>query len=413
MQYLREKTYHLLRRSEGLFQTDMVYLTKGGFWLALGQVVSLVASLVLSIAFANLIDPEKYGNYKYVLSLAGIIGAFTFSGLGTVVMRALARQQEGTLRYAFKLSALWSIGTVIISAILGVYYLLHDNQFLGISLFIIGVTSPVIIAGALYQPFLLGRQDFRRAALFGILQNVLPTLSVLTALLLKAPLILLVAIYFLINAITIYNLYWRTQKLVTNNIIDPITNHLGKHLSIIGIISTIAGRLDSIIIFQLLGGAQLAIFSLATALPDMIRGSLKHVTSLATPKFAQKTKEEMKIAVWSKTRIVFLLTALSSIIYILTAPFIFKLLFPLYTDSILYSQVYSLTLMTSLLVASAYFDAQAAVKERYILNIVINGTAIITTIAGIYWFGLWGAILARLLTRIVNVSLSAILIARN
>ncbi len=413
MQNIRQKVYTTLRKSETFFETDMVYLAKGGFWLFSGQGISVMASMLLALAFANLIDPEKYGNYKYIMSLSAVIGTFTLSGLGTAVMRALARHYEGTLQYAFRLSLLWSIGMIAISGSGGIYYLLNDNQLLGLALFIIGVTSPVIIASALYQPFLLGKQDFKRAALYGIIQNVFPTLSVLIALLFQAPLLLLVGIYFSVNTLTLYTLYNKTKKLSINNEIDPVTKHLGKHLSVMGIISALAGKLDSILVFQLLGGTQLAIFSLATAIPDMIRGSLKHITSLATPKFANKTKAEMKTAVWSKTKMVFLLTALISITYIVTAPFIFQTFFPRYLTSIPYSQIYSLTLIASLLVSSAYFDSQVAVKERYILSIVINTTTIITTALGIFYLGLWGAVLAKLVTRIVNVSLSALLIARH
>ena len=373
----------------------------------------MVVSLVLAIAFANLIDPESYGNYKYVLSLAGIIGAFSLSELGTAVLRAIARGHEGTLRYAFRLSLFWSIGMIFISGIVGIYYLFNDNYFLGYSLLIIGATIPLISAGSLYRPFLVGKRAFKKLALYSIVQSIFPTLSVLGALLLKAPLLLLVATYFITNAIIIRLLYAKTKKLAQNTSIDPSTNKLGKHLSVMGVISAVAGKLDSILIFQLLGGAELAIFSLAITLPDIIRSSFKHITSLAVPKFSEKTKEEMKQAVWSKTKIVFIATGCIALVYIFLAPFIFDVLFPLYKASVPYSQVYALSLFTSLLLASAYFDSQIAIKERYILNIVINGTTIVSTIIGIYFFGIWGAIFARLIARAVNILLSSFLIYRH
>src|SRR3989338_3757032 len=99
MQRLRNSIYQILRRSEGILKTDMVYLVKGNSWLILSQVVSILASLAVDVAFANLITPEEYGNYKYVFSLAGIISAFTLSGLTVAVLRATARGHEGTLKY--------------------------------------------------------------------------------------------------------------------------------------------------------------------------------------------------------------------------------------------------------------------------------------------------------------------------
>src|SRR3990167_8528791 len=126
----RNALYNFLRWTETYTKTDMLYLTKGSFWLLSGQGIGMVVSLVLAIAFANLIDPESYGNYKYVLSLAGIIGAFSLSELGTAVLRAIARGHEGTLQHAYHLSILWSTGMVLISASGGGYYLFHGNYFL-------------------------------------------------------------------------------------------------------------------------------------------------------------------------------------------------------------------------------------------------------------------------------------------
>ena len=67
----------------------------------------------------------------------------------------------------------------------------------------------------------------------------------------------------------------------------------------------------------------------------------------------------------------------------------------------------------SFALASTYFDSQAAVKERYILNIVNNATKIGFTVLGIIFFGIWGAIAGRLLSRVCNIGLSAFFINRH
>ena len=72
---LQRRIYSLLRRSERFTRTDMVYLAKNGSWMVGAHVVSTVLGLGLTIAFANLVTPEVYGQYKYVISVAAIIGA--------------------------------------------------------------------------------------------------------------------------------------------------------------------------------------------------------------------------------------------------------------------------------------------------------------------------------------------------
>src|SRR3989344_7438871 len=125
MQNLRKPIYQLLRQSESFFKTDMVYLTKGNFWLFLGQAVAAVSSLVLAIAFANLVTPEEYGNYKYVFSVAGIINAFSLSGLGITVMRASSINHDGTLKHSFRQSLTWGVVMVTIAGIACAYYFIQ------------------------------------------------------------------------------------------------------------------------------------------------------------------------------------------------------------------------------------------------------------------------------------------------
>ncbi len=413
MDNLRSSVYGLLRSSERFFKTDMVYVGSGGFWLFFGQAVTVLASLGLAVAFANLVEPEKYGNYRYVLALASIIGAFTLTGLTTAVTRATARGHEGTLRYAFRLSMVWSIGMVFIALGASAYYFLRDNFFLSNALLIVGATAPIITAASLYRPFLMGKKAFKKAALFGIAQSLIPTLSVLLGVLLKWPLLILIALYFATSALAVSILYVHAKRFAQNDTVDPKTDFLGKHLSVIGIIGAVGERLDSILIFQLLGGTELAIFSLATTLPDTLRGSLKNVDALAMPKFVTKTKKEMKRAVWSKTTLIFLATLIVTTAYIAVAPTLFSILFPQYLQAIPYSQLYALILPMTFVLASAYFDAQAAVKERYILRIVNTITKITSVVIGIYFWGIWGAIIARIFSRAINAGLSVFFIARN
>lgn len=402
-----------LKWSERYIKTDMLYLTSGGFWLFFGQGVSTLAALLLAIAFANLIEPEKYGNYKYVLALASTIGALTLTGLTTAVTRATARGHEGTFPYAFRLSLTWSVAMILVALLGAGYYYINENMFLATSLLIIGATAPIIAATSLYRPFLVGRKNFKKASLFGILQSIVPTLSVLGGILLNLPLIGLVSIYFLSTTGVLLILFLHTKALVKNKTVDPITNFLGKHLSIMGVISTIGNRIDSILIFQLLGGAELAIYTLATTMPDTIRGSLKNIDALAMPKFANKERGELKRAVWSKTPLIFFATLLIAIAYALASPYIFEILFPKYIAAIPFTQMYAFAIPLSFALASAYFDSQAAVKERYILNISNAIFRIVTVVIGIYFFGIWGAIIARLVTRIFVVGLSAFFIARH
>lgn len=413
MEKMRARAYGFLRWTEKYLKTDMVYAASGGFWLFLGQALNALVALVLAVAFANLLEPEKYGNYKYVISLAGIIGALTLTGLGTAITRAVARGHDGVLVRSFRLSLLWSGGMIAIGALGGVYYLLNNNELLGYSLLLVGASSPIISASSLYRPFLIGKKEFKRATFYGLAQSSVPALVVLFGLVVKLPVLALIVMYFLANAVVIFHLYKKTSLLAENSDTDDDTERLGKHVSVMNVISTIAGKLDSILLFQFMGGAQLALFAFATAIPDHLRGTLKNVAALAVPKLANKEKNELKRTVFSKTILIFALTLVLVVLYIVAAPFIFRLFFPSYEEAIIYTQVYAITILLSLTLSSVYFDAQVAIKERYILNILSATTIIITTVSGVYFFGIWGAIFSRIIARLIIVSASALLIFKH
>ena len=109
MNQMKNWFYRFLKRTQKYTGTDNVYLAKGGFWLTLGQVVSMASAFLLAIAFANLLDPVTYGNYKYILSLLGLLGIFTLDGMRTAINQAVARDLEGSFYTGFKTKLKWGL----------------------------------------------------------------------------------------------------------------------------------------------------------------------------------------------------------------------------------------------------------------------------------------------------------------
>jgi len=60
---IKSKIYQYLRWSERYTKTGMVYVAEGGFWLILGQIVSVFSTLLLPIIFANLLPKESFKQY--------------------------------------------------------------------------------------------------------------------------------------------------------------------------------------------------------------------------------------------------------------------------------------------------------------------------------------------------------------
>src|SRR5665213_3415929 len=142
MDNLKERTVSLLRKSERIFKTDMVYLVKNGSWLGFAQVASTLLAFGMSLFFANVVSKDVYGNYKYIMAATGILGAVSLSGLGTVVTQGVAQGHDGVLKDAVRTSLRW--GTLIAGGaiIAALYYFHQGNSVLALSMLIAGATLP-------------------------------------------------------------------------------------------------------------------------------------------------------------------------------------------------------------------------------------------------------------------------------
>ncbi len=385
-------------------KTDMVYLAHGSFWSTLSQVVVSLSSLLLAIAFAHFVSKEAYGQYKYILSIASILGTFTLSGLGLATVQSISRGFEGTLQYAFwqniKWSALFFIGAVGSS----IYYFINENNTLGISLLVIGCLWPFFTSTNFYSSYLTAKKDFRRNAIyFDIIGNLFPYVCLFLTMTLTSDPVWLVITYIVSNLTIGIILYLRIVKIYKpNKEVDPEMLSYSKHLSFISILTGLSENIDKILIFHYVGATQLAIYSFAIAIPNQIKGPLKNLGLLILPKFTERTDREIRVGMKNKLMLLLVGSVLIITAYILTAPYIYNIFFPKYTDSIFYSQLFSLSLIYIISIpANTYLSAKKKIKEQYLNSISGAIIQIVLVFVGIVWGGLMGLIIARISTRFI------------
>ena len=82
---------------------------------------------------------------------------------------------------------------------------------------------------------------------------------------------------------------------------------------------------------------------------------------------------------------------------------LFHLLFPLYTDSIVYTQLFAVVMIfLPKNILALTFLSHVKIKENYIENILSNGSRILFCFILIPMWGLLGAIAAFLISQIVD-----------
>lgn len=403
--------YSLLRKSEKYTHTDMVYMAKGGFWLTFGQAITMLSSFLLAIAFANLLPKETYGQYKYVMAVLGILLLSNMSGINTAFTRAVARGFEASMFKDLRTKLKWSILGALVSLILALYYYINDNTILSIAFL---VTAPFVIISenfAIYSSYLHGKKMFDRLTKYSAFIKVINLFVIVLVAYLSNNLYLLLLALFIPNTIIHLIFLFRVKaKNVLNKKEDGDTTNYGKKLSLINIISTIANQLDKILIFHYLGAIELAVYSFAMSPPEQIKSLMKNVQSLAFPKFAEKSKEEIQQTIFKKSLKLSIVMAFIIIIYVFLAPIFFKIFFPAYQEAVVYSQVLSLSLVAlPIWVFQSAFRAQKMTKQILHLELINSISQIILTFLLVSNFGLWGAVIARTAYRAINLTMSVIL----
>ncbi len=414
MDKLKSKVVNLLRWSEQYTKTDMVYLVKEGGWLSFAKGFEIAAGTLLAIAFANLVPQEVYGNYKFVVSAAGIIGAFTLTGMGTAITQSVARGYDGALKQGFKETLKWSVGIIVVALGAAGYYYLQGNSTLAIGMLLIAVSQPILKSSKLFEGFLEGKKDFKTQSFYLSIWEAVEVAALILTLFLTDNVLIILGVFFAANAILPLLLY---QLTLTNYQPDNKSNSetltFGKHLSVMQILSQIAKHIDKVLVFHFLGAAELAIYSFAV-LPVQKMGMGRGIIgSLALPKFSDTDMPTLKRTLPRKVLIFFGACLVVVLAFILSAPYIYDLVFPQYVESVRYAQMFSLSIL--LFPATLFgqsLKGHARTKELYISSVGTNILKIVLLLILLPPFGLWGAIYVLLIERSAKLVLNGYLFAK-
>jgi len=218
-------------------------------------------------------------------------------------------------------------------------------------------------------------------------------------------LLLTIIVYFLSRTILRFFFLIKTKiKFVPNIKEDPKTVNYGKHLTLAGAIDIFSGNLDKILLFHYLGAIELAIYSFAILVPKQINMFLKHIGALALPKFSTRSKEEIKKTIIKKMFYLAILISILVLIYIIIAPYIYQIFFPKYLNSVSFSRIYALSIIPlSFAIIGEIFRAKIMTKQIYQIRIVPSLVRAGLFIILIPLYGIWGAVLGILGTRIFYV----------
>lgn len=411
---MKNRIRGVLKWSERYTKTDMAYLAKGGFWLTLGQIFASGSGFILSIVFANLLPQNVYGTYRYVLSIAGMLSICTLPGVWTAVTQSVAKGYLGGIKIAQRMRMSYGALGSILCALGAGYYFLNSNLELAISLLIIGLFLPLTEPLNTYDAYLYGLKEFKTSTKYFLISQTVSTAVMLSTLIVTDNLFIVLFSYFVPWTITRFIFTKKTLlSIPSDSLVDSSVSTYGKHLTLMSVLSTVALHIDKILIFHYLGAIELAIYAFAIAMPEHLKAVLKGIHTLALPKFAASTIKEIRKTMYRKMATFGIVVIAGIAVYLALAPFIYKILFPEYLNSIKYSMVYAVSIIavvTSLPMAA--LTAQKETSKLYQINIVTSIIQIVLLCTFTATFGLWGAIWSRIASRIINLFIQTYLFDR-
>ena len=412
---IRERIYSLLRWSEKYTKTDMIYLTKGGFWLTVAKVVSALASLISSIAFANLLPEHTYGVYRYVLSMASLLAIPALYGMEAAITKSIAQGKGGNVKQAVYTRMRWGVLGAIASLVLGAYYLAMGDITLGLTFAVTAIFVPFMEPFNSFSAILNGHKKFNLLAFYTVSIRLLVTLVVVTAILFTDDIILIVGLFF--GATTILRFLCLKMSVRRTNLEatdDPFLTNYGKHLSLMGAFSKVATHADKILIFQQVGGVALATFYLALIPFKQIQNVFNSLATLAMPKFSSNQIKTLKETLPRKLLVIYLFVVPTIILYLLAAPYIFELLYPQYLDAVLMSQILMLQLLFfPLTLVGTVLTAQGHKNQLYFHTLSYSLIRITLLVILIPLYGVYGAIFGIIATNAVSSLILVVLFWRS
>ena len=398
--FLRETTDYLSDK----LQLNVRYFVGGSVWLFIPTLVSYLLGLMRSIAFARLTEQSVYGQYNFVLSIVGLFGVLTLPGISTALVETVARGNYGALIDATRARVRWGILATLATTLVALYYLLEQRETeLGIAIILAGSFMPFAPALGMVQHYYSGRKRFDKTSQMSSVLLLLKTAVLLLLLWFQRGLIWLVIANSGLE-ILFYGAYYRhIVQHIRNAPRDSEVVAYGRSLTWSNAIITAAAQLDSTILGFSTGFVDVAIYKIATILPESIKDLMKMTGTLSMPKIAEQPDKK----VYSKrTRrhlsYLLILNLVVVLVAIVALPIFVALLYGnQYTNSVRYAQA----LMLSLVVGwpSAFFVAALQARKQtrsiYRANVVYGVLQIGTLIAAVPIWGTWGIVLSRIISR--------------
>ena len=347
------------------------------------------------------------------MSIISLLSIFSLQGIGVAVIKSVAQGEERSWNIALKSKIKWGVLGSFISIFIGLFYYFRGDFILGNIFLFSSIIIPFYDSVFIYTYILQGKRKFDLDSKFTILKRVFFVLIMIVVILFFNNNIYILTFTSLIIMLGINAIFllWTIKTIPLNNKQDLDVVKYGKNLTWISIIINFSTFLDKFLIFYFLSPIELAVYTFALLPVEQLNSLLGSISALILPKFATRSTEFILKGLKSKMIKYGIIISIIIVTYIILAPFIYKLLFPRYTEAIKYSQISVISLLSIIAtIPIIYLRSKKKIKQLYIYNIIYVLLRVSFVSIGFYFWGMIGIVIAVTLVKIVIIFISLIML---
>lgn len=373
--------------------------------LGSAQAFAALDGFFIYVLVARFVDPALFGEYKYFVSIFELSSICALSGMKISLIRSVARGFEGSLRQGFWLRVQYGYVLGIPLAAMGFYRAWQGQWPQAFLFFLLYFSIPFLYAFSLALPFLQGKKAFSSLSKIMFVSELITLTSMLLAIFFTKTSVAFFTIFFAFSLAGYIAFYIYARRHVEDQATDPQLLSHARHQSFLDVLQIIAGRIDSTILFHLLGPVELAFYAFGVLTVDQLRGLCSVIYTAIGPRFASYHLKDTLRTISQKMFMMGLLGAIVAVAYWVVAPVLYQVLFPRYVSVVAYSQVYALSLIFILpsLLGMYLLNLQDLRREATLYNLWNQGFLIVALFIGGIFYHMWGIVMARVLSSVFQL----------
>jgi O-antigen/teichoic acid export membrane protein len=381
-------------------------LVKGLLWLGTAYLGIILSNFVV----ARMLPQQTFGEYQFFVAVLLFLAMLTLPGANMAIVQSVATGHDGSLVAGVRARVRWSLaGSAVMVMAAGYYAWRGDMTYAGCSL-MVAAALPFYHPFDSYSSYYAAKQQFDRQATCLNAVSAATCLAVIVLATTGAGLMTLLAATFGLTGALNYGFYRRVRRsLPADSPPDPALGRYARQMSVYAALIYFVGRFDHLLLFFMLGPADLATYAIAISIPEQLATVADVLRSLLLPSLTQHG-HLLDFRAWRRRMLLpSVLGVVATVAGIVALPWVLHVLFAgKYDHAAPLAQWVFIGVATVVpqKILQVFIESQKAVRSLHQLQYAGGIVKIGVLVATVPFFGLGGAVSAVLLMRLALLAAS-------